>query len=252
MQEAEIGETRTGNNLINADAKQLSLYILIFAIAFLIFVLGPPFLGIDFGPYPLMKVADVFDLFTSLILIPLYWLLFRLGKAYQPSSKELMVFIILMVLWVLGKGIHLTGNSIGHLTESMSGTDVFKLTNFYDEKLGHYVWHFGVIGLSALLIYRQMKNTLTGETIRKGLIIAAGIIYGFTFFAMVIEGATTPMGITFAVLALVFILVWGRKNIAQKPLLMLFLTGYGLSLILFAVWGIWQQGLPEFSEVGFI
>ena len=60
MQEAKIGET-TGNKLINTDAKRLSLYVLVFAIAFMIFILGPPFLGINFGPYPLMKVADIFD-----------------------------------------------------------------------------------------------------------------------------------------------------------------------------------------------
>jgi hypothetical protein len=252
MQDVKIGEVETGNNVISTEVKRLSLYILIFAIAFAVFVLCPPFLGINFGPYPLMKVADIFDLFTPLILIPLYWLLFRLGKTYQPTFKENLAFVILMVFWVLGQGIHLTGNSISHLTENMTGTGVFELTNFYDEKLGHYLWHFGVIGLSALLIYRQWRYSFTKGTIGKGVIIAAGIIYGFTFFAMVIEGATAPLGITFAILALAFILVWGRKNLAPNPLLILFLVGYGLSLILFTAWGIWQQGLPEFTKAGLI
>ena len=252
MQEARIGELRKENNLTNTDIKRLSLYILIFAIALTVFVLGPPFLGFKFGLYPLMKFADIFDLFTPLVLIPLYWLLFRLGRDYQPTIKENLTFMILTAFWVLGKGMHLTGNSIGHLTENMSGTDVFQLTSFYDEKLGHYLWHFGVIGLSALLIYRQWKNSFTEGSRWKGYIIAGSILYGFTFFAMVIEGATTPMGIPFAVLALVFILVWGRKNLAHQPLLIFFLISYGISLLLFAIWGIWQKGLPEFSDVGFI
>jgi hypothetical protein len=252
MQEAKIGETGIGNSLISTDVKWLSTYILAFAIAFLVFVLGPPFLGFNFGPYPLMKVADIFDLFTPLILIPLYWLLFRLGKEYQPTISESLAFVILTAFWVLGHGIHLASNSIGHLIENMIGTDVYRLTSFYDEKLSHYLWHFGVIGLSAILIYRQWKNSLTEGIIRKGFIIAGGIVYGFTFFAMVIEGSTSPMGITFAVLALIFMLVWGRKNLGQHPLILLFIVSCGVSLILFAVWGIWQQGLPEFSEVGFI
>jgi hypothetical protein len=234
------------------SVKRLSLYCLIFAAAFAVFVLGPPFLGYKFGPYPLMKVADVFDLFTTLVLIPLYWLLFRLTKSHVPTTKENLAFAVLAAFWVLGQSIHLTSNSIGHLTEGMSGTDVYSLTNFYDEKLGHYLWHFGVIGLSALLIYRQWRNPFKDVRPVTGYIFLAGIIYGFTFFAMVIEGATAPLGITFAVLAVLFMIIWGRKKMEQKPLLQLFLTGYILALILFAIWGIWQGGLPEFSKVGFI
>ena len=32
----------------------------------------------------------------------------------------------------------------------------------------------------------------------------------------------------------------------------LLLTAYGFSLLLFAVFGIWQGGFPEFSELGWI
>jgi hypothetical protein len=55
--------------------KRLSFLSLVFAILFAVFFLGPPFLNMQFSLYPLMKIADVFDLLTPLVLIPLYWLL---------------------------------------------------------------------------------------------------------------------------------------------------------------------------------
>jgi hypothetical protein len=148
--------------------------------------------------------------------------------------------------------MHLTANSIGHLLEGMEGSDVFKLTGFYDETLTHYFWHFGVISLSGLLICRQWRNPIVeGKTVTWATILA-GIIYGFTFFAMVIEGVTVPMGLPFAILAVIFALLWGRKSPGKQPVLFFFLVGYSIAILLFAVWGIWQGGFPEFSEVGLI
>ncbi len=55
-----------------------SRLILIFALAFAILIITPAFLSQQFAPYPLMKTGDVTDVLTPVILIPLYWLLFRL------------------------------------------------------------------------------------------------------------------------------------------------------------------------------
>ncbi len=82
--------------------------------------------------------------------------------------------------------------------------------------------------------------------------IPAVILYGFTYFAIVIEGATVPIGVPFAVLVVVFGLVWGRKKLNQQPILFFFLAGSIVAILLFAIWGIWQHGLPEFSKVGLI
>jgi len=238
-------------NKTETNRHRLPLFILIFSISFAIFVLFPPLLGYTFGPYPLMKIADVFDLFTPLILVPLYWILFHLNSKETTNLKLTVIFLGLASIWILGQSMHLTANSIGHLTESMTGTSIYTLTSFYDERLGHYVWHFGVIGLSALLIFHQWKNPLT-EKINPGKIIPAGIIYGFTFFAMLIEGVTWPMGLPFSIIATIIILFRIGGKIKYQPLNLFFLTGYLVTLVLFTAWGIWQQGLPEFSKVGII
>ncbi len=232
--------------------RRLSLFLLFFSIAFAIFVMGPPFLGYTFSPYPLMKIADIFDLFTPLVLIPLYWMLFRMNGSRDASLKENLVFMVFTACWVLGNGIHLAANSIGHLTVDMVGSDVYNLTYFYDEVLGHYLWHFGVISLSALLIYRQWKNPLPEGRGLNWKNILSGIIYGFTFFAMVVEWQTTLMGVPFAVLVVICCFILWRNRINRQPLLSLFLIGYLVAVILFTVWGIWQKGLPEFTEVGII
>jgi hypothetical protein len=235
---------------VSPPGNRLAPYLpFIFSIAFAIFVLGPPFLGYTFGPYPLMDIADVFDLFTPLVILPLYWLLFHLNGRKTISIKASLVFMVFAGFWVLGQGMHLAANSIGHLTETMKGTDVYKLTYFYDETLGHYLWHCGVMGLSALLIVRQEKTT--GAAGPVGLNITGGIIYGFVFFAMVNEGSTVPLGLPFSVLAVLLILLF-RRSYLKQPLTALFFTGYILALLLFAIWGFWHQGFPGFFEVGIV
>ena len=107
-------------------------------------------LSSQFAPYPLIKNGDVLDLFTPLVLIPLYWLLFQIHRDRQPSQKEMLVFLLMVVLWVEGQGMHLVGNSIGHLTQGDSGSEIEMLTYFYDEILSHYVWHLGLVGVGTL------------------------------------------------------------------------------------------------------
>ena len=46
--------------------------------------------------------------------------------------------------------MRVSANSIGHLLEGMRGSDTYRLTKFYDETLGHYLWHVGFAGLLAL------------------------------------------------------------------------------------------------------
>jgi hypothetical protein len=232
--------------------KRLSAIILVFAIAFLVFFFGPPLLGKPFGPYPLMKIADVFDIFTPLVLLPLYWLLYRMSQKEPVNLYGIIAFFVFAAFWAEGQGMHLGANSIGHLVEGTQTGDIYKLTHFYDEVLSHYLWHFGVIGLSAVIIFRQWKSPSHGEESPIWPVVLAGVIHGFSFFSIVLEGGTAPLGITFAVLVVLFALTWGRKKMSQQPLLTFFFISYALALLFFLGWGIYWQGLPQFSEVGII
>ncbi len=232
--------------------KRLSIIILVFIIAFAVFFIGPPFLGKPFAFYPLMKVADVFDVLTPLVLLPLYWLLFRMGQPKPIKLSRMVIFFIFAALWVQGQGMHLSANSIHHLVEGMEATDVYTLTYFYDEVLSHYIWHIGIMGLSAFIIYRHWQNPYADEPVPLWPILLAGVIHGFTLFLIVIEAGTAPLGVTFAFLAGLFGLIWGRRKIRQRPVATFFFISYSVATLFFAGWGIYWQGLPQFSEVGLL
>jgi len=142
-----------------AEIKRLSALILVFAVLFFAFFIALAFLRIPFRLYPLMSVQDVVDIFAPLVLIPLYFLLYRLDSKIPFSFSGLIVFIVLATFWVAGHGMHLSANSINNLLvqEGMETGDIYKLTYFLDEYLSHYLWHIGIAGLSALLIYRNWK-----------------------------------------------------------------------------------------------
>jgi hypothetical protein len=231
---------------------RLSRLTLVFSITFAVLIISPAFLNRQFGPYPLMKTGDVIDLFTPLILIPLYWLLFQVSRGKTPGLGEIIVFLVLSAFWVEGQGVHLSANSIGHLLKEMKGGDVYILTNFYDEFLSHYLWHFGLVGLSALLIYRQWQHPFVGERSGLRLESLAGFIHGFNYFVTIIEARTAPLGVPFAILVTIFTLGWGRKKLRQQPLLAFFFVAYLVAIILFAGWAVYWGGLPEFSKVGII
>src|SRR5689334_17708125 len=116
---------------------RLSRLTLIFAVVFAILILTPAFLSSQFGPYPLLKIGDVTDVLTPIILLPLYWLLFRIDDNRAFSVREVLVFLVFAALWAEGHGMHLGANSIGHLLEAEKTSDAGQLTHFYDEILGH-------------------------------------------------------------------------------------------------------------------
>jgi len=224
--------------------------ILIFAVAYAVLLITPAFFSRQFPLYPLMKWGDVTDILTPLILVPIYWLLFRLNRDELPAPREVIVFLIFSALWVEGQGMHLGANSIGHLLKQLKNTDAFALTEFYDEVLGHYLWHAGVIALSALLIWRQWRNPFA-ESSRVRSIALAAFIYAATYFITTIEAGTAPIGLPFAVVIAVIGLI-KRDELSRRPLFAFFVVAYIIATILFAVWGIYWRGLPQFSEVGII
>jgi hypothetical protein len=232
--------------------KRLSRLALLFSFLFALLIILPGLLSTQFGPYPLMKNGDILDLATPLILLPLYWLLFQLAPGQLPRPGQMLLFMALAAAWAAGQGMHLSANSIGHLLGDAAASDAYKLTYFYDEDLSHFLWHAGVIGLSALILLRQWRNPFSGPAAGWPAILIAALLYGFTYFTMIIEGGTAVLGVPFALAVAVFGLVWGRKQFGQQPLTAFFVTAYWLATLLIIIWFIWQGGLPEFSEVGII
>ena len=239
--------------------KRMSLLTLVFAILSLIFFLGLVFLRTPFSLYSLMSYQDALDLLTPLILIPIYWLMFKYASRKPPSLVEELAFLAFAVFWISGHGMHLSANSINNLAENLArsqeikflGTNIYKLTYFYDEHLSHYVWHIGILGMIGLLIYREWRDPAGNQTIWWATIIA-GIIYGFTYFCIFLEGQTVLLGLPFALIITLITLLWGRHRLALQPLLAFTFVSCLVGTILFVGWGLYWGGFPEFSQVGLI
>jgi hypothetical protein len=239
--------------------KRISVLALVFAILSLIFFLGLVFLRTPFSPYPLMSYQDALDLLTPLILIPIYWLMFKYASGKPSHLSEELAFLAIAVFWVLGHGMHLAANSINNLAGKLAssreidilGTNIYALTYFYDERLSHYLWHVGILGMIGLLVYREWRSPAGTQTVWWATLVA-GVIYGFTYFCIFLEGQTVLLGLPFAVIITLLTLLWGRKRLAKGPLLAFFFVSCLLATILFIGWGLYWGGFPEFSEVGLI
>lgn len=225
--------------------------VLLFAVAFAFFILVPPFLGSPFPANPLMHWADVLDVLTPLVLIPLYWLLFTDAGRVPRSLGLAVTFLVLGALWTLGHGMHLSANSVSNLL-GPGQTAVHDLIHFYDEVLSHYLWHAAIIGLSVLLLLIQPAPRPEDRRTSWGIVILSAILYGFTYFAAINEGGTVPLGLPAAGVILLILLVRGRAYLRSNNLVAFFLLSYVVALALFAIWfGIWK-GFPEFSETGIL
>lgn len=231
---------------------RLPLLILVFSFLFAFFFITPALLDQQFVPFPLVKVGDIVDLATPLILLPLYWLLYRYAREDKPGLQASLIFVALAALWAEGHGIHLAANSIGHLLGDQKASDAYALTHFFDENLSHVLLHSGVIALSGILLLRQWPGLVPEERLPLWSAILAALLYGFTYFLIIVEGGTAVIGIPFALLVVVAGLIWGRTRIGRQPLTTFFVLSYGLAILLFAIWAIRWGGLPEFSEVGII
>jgi hypothetical protein len=239
--------------------KRVSLLTLAFAILSLIFIILLIVLRVPFPPYPLVSYQDVFDILTPLVLIPMYWLLFTSSGSEPPSLPEGIAFMVLAAVWVEGQGMHLSANSIDNLAEALARshvldilqTDVYRLTYFFDERLGHILWHIGTLGLIAVLIYREWRRP-AGVATTWWATILAGILYGFTYFCIFIEGQTVALGLPASIAVVAFALIAGRQHLAQRPVLAFFFASCLLALVLFIGWGLYWRGFPQFSDVGLI
>jgi hypothetical protein len=229
-----------------------SLVFLLFALAFAFFASAPAILFNQFPPYELLKWGDIFDLLTPVILIPLYWLQFRFDRERKSSLTVEMLFLAIAALWIVGHGMHLAANAIGHLLGDLQSTAAYALTYFLDEGLSHWLWHIGIMGMATLLLWWNWWFKSAETTLKTILTTLAGLIFGFMFSIVIVEGGTVFMGLPFAIIITLTMLIWGRADLRQRPQLLFTLIAFGVALLAFTGWGLYWGGFPELSEVGII
>jgi len=239
--------------------KRLSLTNLILAVLSAVLFLGLIFFRTPFALYPLMSWQDALDILTVLIILPIYWVLFKGSSAKDASLAEEIIFLAFSALWIFGHGMHLSANSVNNLSESLQkkqildilNTDIYTLTYFYDEILSHFLRDLGLVGFVALMIYHEWRQP-AGITTVWWSTIAGGIIYGVTIFLVYLEGNTVAIAFPFALAVTLFTLISGRKRLSNQPLLAFFFVAFLIASIFFLGWGIYYGGWPPPSELGLI
>ena len=239
--------------------KRLSFWIPLFTVLSLFFLNLLIFFRTPLAVYPLLNLQDALDLLTPVVLIPLYGILFYAAGREAPELGATLVFLGLVSLWAAGQGIHLAANAIDNLMEAqaeagliqLEGNELYRLVYFLDEGLGHVVWHLGLLGLAGLLVWREWRDPAGQRTAwwPTGLF---GVVYGFILFAITVEGQTVWLGFPFAALLVVIGLAAGASRLRGQPLLAFFLVACGFACLLYAAWGIYWGGFPEFGAVGLL
>ena len=222
---------------------------LLFAVAFALVFLTPPFTPYTFPADSLLRWGDVLDLLTPVVMLPMYWLVLTHRRS-PPPRWEIAVFLVLGAIWIEGQGIHLAANSIGH---QPSGGPARALTELYDEKLGHLLWHGAALALAALVVVRRAGGPAFAGSRDRLLGGVAALVYGFAFFLIAVEGATGILSAAGGLVVVGLALRCGPRPLLKEPAITLFGAGHALSLVLLGTWFVyWGGRLPEFSSLGLI
>jgi hypothetical protein len=140
------------------------------------------------------------------------------------------MFALAAVAYVQGHGIHLAANSVGN---AVGG----HVAHLWDEQVSHWIWYAGLSGMVAVLVRALPAMTVPAWA---WLVV---VLDGFTWFDNSVEGGTVVLG--FVVAVAVGGYAWRRRVLPVAG-------AYALSVVLLVVWGIWQGGFPQFSQLGWI
>lgn len=136
-----------------------------------------------------------------------------------------------------GQGLHLSANSISY---AFGAAPVDYL---WDEQVGHHLWFVGLAGLVAVVVHATRRAPLpVGPT---SLLLAA--LVGLTWAANVVEGGVVPVG---SALAAAFCTAGWRTR--TRPSGQLLVVAFGIALVLTAAYGVWLDGFPQPSELGWL
>jgi hypothetical protein len=139
-------------------------------------------------------------------------------------------FLLGAVAYTQGHGIHLAGNSVNNDV----GGDVAHL---WDEQVGHWIWYVGLSVLVAALVHALPMLRMSTWA------VVAAVLAGFTWFDNTVEGAVPYLGIAVSIALGGY--AWRRRVLPVA-------AAYALSLLLLVIWGTWQRGFPQFTELGWI
>ena len=202
---------------------------------------------------PGVTVGDLIEVATPLILVFLFALAARaVTSGARIGAGARMLLILGGFALVLGHGMHVAANSIDDAIARARIQDPGGLVDWWDEHVSHFTIDLAKVALCLGLTALERRATSEGVRYSRGnggLFLLGAVAYGFIYFAAGIEGQTVMLLLPFSTAYLVWSLLRRRPF---PPVRRFYTLAALVSILLFAVWGIWHSGFPEFSTVGLI
>jgi hypothetical protein len=225
-----------------------------YSIALPLLLLVPPALKAQSGLAEGFTWQEVVDLFTPVVLLPLFSVALHRGGGMGRAGW--LAFVVIATLWVSGQAMHLAANAIGDAAAESGATTYEEsvpgqLGFWIDEVLSHWLWHLSWAALLLLLAWSTWPGRANGSdrATGTGRALLGGAIQGFTWFVVTVEGVTAALGIPAALLWLGIGTLHRRAAGTGRVTASFLLATGAIAVLGYLVWGLINRGsLPEFSH----
>jgi len=205
------------------------------------------------------QLGDALTLLCAPLVVPGFawaiWRTLRSATAGDASgSRFAPVLLGLGAIWYAeGVGVNIGANAIDRYLVGQEATLIGRLTYLLDERIGHLVWHAGIVSLVLSMVLAAWHAPAT--PVRRTVPLAVGgLLFGFTWFADGVEGQTVPLMLPAAVTLLGLVWWWRdhTRTIRTNPVMAFCAVAASFALLLFLVWALWHRGFPQFSSLGWV
>ena len=179
------------------------------------------------------RYEDFVDLLTPYVVAGPC--LAALARCAAPA-RTWAVVLTATGLFVQGHGLHLAANSISHARGPAAPTYL------WDEQIGHALWFAGLALLAGVVL--TVVSPTGAPAVPGARAYALSALVGFTWAANAVEAGTVVLGAT-ATLALAAL---GAPRRDRRVVLL----GCATVAVALAVYGVWQGGFPQPSELGWL
>lgn len=177
---------------------------------------------------------DFADLLTPYVVAgPLLVVLARVGAGRRTWTAALAG----AALFVQGHGVHLSANSISYARGDAAPAYL------WDEVVGHALWFVGLIVLVVAVAHAVRPLPVP---LGPGAVLLA-VAVGATWAVNVVEAGHVPLGAALG--AGLVVQGWRTRDHAVGRLSA---TAFTVSLVLVGLYGAWQRGFPQPSELGWL
>ena len=195
------------------------------------------------GGFGETRVADWVDLLTAYAVIGTAAMVMYRAVATRP---QWILFGVGAVTFALGKGQHLSSNSISNVADAAVADST--VVHLWDEVVSHVIWFSGLFILLLSLAWALQHVTMHVGV--ADLLVAA--LVAVTLVNNYIEGGQPWLGLIFLAVLLGIGIVSRPRPVAR-----LLLVLGGLGLLLLVGWGLFwlvtdARLFPQFSELGWI